>query len=123
MLRDTGNLLIYLHRVSVAARPANAVPLQTSDLIQALSQAFDIIDHANQGGLGSHIRVEFSIWLGEFIIRRPLARWTLQIIFLPLSPVLVVFGGLAVMLTFLLDLLDWSGRFFVSSLVLARKRP
>jgi hypothetical protein len=123
VLRDNGNLLVYLHRLSVAARPPNEHPLKTRDLIQALSHEFDIVDDANQGGLGSHIRVEFSIWLGEFIIRRPLARWTLQIIFLPLSPVLVVLGGLAVLLTFLVDLLDWSERFRISSLVLARRRP
>jgi hypothetical protein len=123
VLRDGGTLLVYLHRISVAARPSNERTLKTSNLIEVLSQNFDIVDCANEGGLGSYIRVEIGIWIKGLIIRHPIARWSLQIIFLPLSPILVVLGGLAVLLTLMLDRVDRSERFSVSSFVLARKLP
>ena len=121
VLKDNGTLIVYLHRLALPTGSA-VEALSDEQLAALLSPGFAVGTRSQQGGLGTLFRVTVQNWVRQMINRRLDLRGLLIIFSLPLLPIIALFGGFVILGNAILDFLDRSRRFSVSSLVLARRQ-
>jgi hypothetical protein len=109
---------------ALAGRPAGELPTCPAgfDKADSIARTFDIVSVYRQGGLGTWCRVKLENWARTLINRRLDLRGLLIAFCLPLLPLFVLLGGIVIVMTFLLDALDHTGKFSISTLTIARKR-
>ncbi len=121
ILAAHGRLLVYLHTLTFTAAPGRRPVIALRDLIALLAPDLDVVATSQQGGAGSLLQLRLGSWLRGVMSRRLVVRWLLLIFGLPLLPLIAIAGGIVVAATTLLDSIDRSKRFPISSLVLAEK--
>jgi len=120
ILRHKGLLIVSLHQLSFR-RPSGDLPISAEQIVEKLGAEFKFISIKRQGGLGSYGRVKVATWLRGAVSRHVSVRWALLVFGVPLLPLIAVLGGIFIVVTAALDLLDGSTKFSISSLILAEK--
>jgi hypothetical protein len=121
ILCEGGRLTIYLHRLSFSNSSGRRLSIALHELVGFLTPGFSVITTREQGGLGSYLRVEIGSWLRGVINRRLAVRWLVLVFALPMLPLIAIIGGIVIGATALLDFIDRSNKFSISTLVLAQK--
>ena len=103
----------------LCGRPMTKRRTRWPEVVDKLGAELQVASIRRQGGLGSYLRVRLAAWFRALVNRRLAVRWLLIIFGLPLLPVIMVFGGIFVVATVVLDFFVRSARYWVSALILA----
>ncbi len=122
VLRERGQLMIFLHRLSPPTRANGREPLSVAKLSGELTPEFVIGQTSAQGGLGTHLRVKLQSLMREIINSRLDLRGLVLVLSVPLFPIIVAAGGFVIAATAALDKFGAARRHWVSKIVLARRR-
>jgi hypothetical protein len=122
VLRDRGQLIIFLHRLSPPIRPTGRTPLTAAKLAEKLMPDFVIEQIKVQGGLGTHLRVKLQSLMREIINRRHDLRALILVLSLPLLPIIVTAGGLVIAATAVLDKSRVAPHHWASKIISIRRR-
>jgi SAM-dependent methyltransferase len=120
VLREQGRLVVYLHRLGLVWPADEIAENSLAGVVDKLGAEFQVASIRRRGGLGSYLRVRLAAWFRALVSRRLAVRWLLIIFGLPLLPIIMVFGGIFVVATVVLDFFVRSARYWISSLILAR---
>ena len=120
VLREQGRLVVYLHRLGLVWPADEKAENSLAGVVDKLGAEFQVASIRRRGGLGSYLRVRLAAWFRALVSRRLAVRWLLIIFGLPLLPIIMVFGGIFVVATVVLDFFVRSARYWISSLILAR---
>jgi hypothetical protein len=119
VLREQGRLVVYLHRLGLVWPADDKAENSLAGVVDKLGAEFQVASIRRRGGLGSYLRVRLAAWFRALVNRRLAVRWLLIIFGLPLLPIIMVFGGIFVVATVVLDFYVRSARYWVSTLILA----
>lgn len=122
VLRERGQLIIFLHRLSPPMRANGGAPLTVTKLSGELKPGFVIEQTAAQGGVGTHLRVKLQSLIRKIVNNRLDLRGLIVVLSLPLLPIMVAGGGLVIVATAVLDRFGATRRYWTSQIISVRRK-
>jgi hypothetical protein len=120
VLRPNGRLVVLANRVGGLDQGAPSALFSIESLSKGLGPEFSVVDYRNQGALGSWLRLNAGNWIGEELLRRPILRRLIAISRIPLFPLWIILKLAVSAVSLTLDWLDKSGKYYVSTVAVAR---
>jgi hypothetical protein len=122
VLRPNGRLVILMNRFAPAQPLLGVADLGRASVEEMLRPSYCVLEHREQGGVGSALKLTFSSWFATKRRHRPILFRILELTALWI-PFYVLLGSMLNALALFLDMFDRNRIGAISSVTLARKEP